>query len=371
MEQSFQTRALGLYLHIPFCLSRCPYCNFFSQPFNRQAFRHYYELILRQKELSRELLSRPLRSVYFGGGTPSLLSTEQTNGILEGLPLSDDCEITLEINPLMITESYVQELKTTPINRLSLGVQSFQDKELIYLGRKHRAADIPPRIELLNKHGYSNLSLDLIYGIPSSTLDDLDYSLRSLTALPIQHISTYLLEIEPHSPLAKDIPLIPKDSILEEMYHHIRERLNDAGFAQYEISNFARAGKKSRHNLLYWQGKDYLGFGASSWGYFGGRRYYFPSDIAEYESLISRGEVLGIEDEEACERTDFIMMGLRLLDGLDLGEYQTRFAEDLLASKAKEIKRLTEQDMIFLDGKRLKIQPHALFISNAVISELI
>lgn len=371
MEQSFQTRALGLYLHIPFCLTRCPYCNFFSQPFNRQAFRRYYELISRQKELSRELLSRPLSSVYFGGGTPSLLSGEQINGILEGLPLTDACEITLEINPLMITESFVQELKTTPVNRLSLGMQSFLDKELIYLGRKHRAADIPPRIELLKKHGFSNLSLDLIYGIPSSTLDDLDYSLGRLTALPIQHISTYLLEIEPHSPLAKDLPLIPDDSVLEEMYHHIRESLNSSGFAQYEISNFARAGKKSRHNLLYWQGEDYLGFGASSWGYFGGRRYYFPADIDEYESLISHGEVLGIEDEEACERTDFIMMGLRLLDGLDLEEYQARFAEDLLVTKAKEIKRLTEQDLVSLDGKMLKIQPHALFISNSVISELI
>ncbi|HHV37730.1 MAG TPA: radical SAM family heme chaperone HemW [Candidatus Cloacimonetes bacterium] len=371
MEQDFQARALGLYLHIPFCLSRCPYCNFFSKAYNRQAFSRYFELLLQQKELSREYISRPLDSVYFGGGTPSLLSAEQINSFLEDLPLAADCEITLEINPIMITESFVQELKKTPINRLSLGVQSMIDKELSYLGRKHKAKDIPPKIELLKNHGYHNLSADLIYGIPSSSIKDVEASLQELTELPIQHISTYLLEIEPESPLAKDISFIPEDETLEEMYHLIREQHETHGFRQYEISNFARAGKESRHNLIYWQGGDYLGFGASAWGYVGGRRYYFPADLTQYEELIARGEALGIEDKEACAKADFIMMNLRLIQGLDLEEYQARFGEDILEVKAREIKSLKAQDLIFLEGKTLKINPDALFISNAVISELI
>lgn len=326
---------------------------------------------MRHKELSAQHFTRPLRSVYLGGGTPSLLSAAQINSFLQGLWLDETCEITLEVNPITITKSYVESLNTTAVNRLSLGVQSLMDHELSYLGRKHKAADIEPRIRLLRDGGYHNLSADLIYGIPRSTLQDVEHSLKAIAQLPLEHISTYLLEIEESSPLAKDSALIPEDALLEEMYHLIRERLEDSGFDQYEISNFARKGKSSRHNLLYWQDGDYLAFGASASGYLGGTRYYFPSDIAEYEAMIDSGKILGITDDEADEKADYIMMRLRLIEGLSFSEYQARFGEDLQAAKQKEIARLVEQKLIGIDGDRLRILPQALFISNAVISELI
>lgn len=371
MEQDLQARALGLYIHIPWCLTRCPYCNFFALPYSKAAFEDYYALLCRHKELSAKYLDRPLSSVYFGGGTPSLLSPEQISSLLEGLDLAFDAEITLEVNPIQITPDWAHKLSQSPINRISLGLQSMNDAELIYLGRRHRVADIPTKIQILHDAGFGNISADMIYGLPDSKLEHLHQNLDAYLSLPLQHISTYLLELEPQSPLAEDINRIPPDEQLKQMYHLIRQSLIEAGYSHYEISNFAALGNESRHNLLYWQSEDCWAWGASAWGYFNRTRYHNPADIPSYAQQLHEGNSLGIEDIEADDEADYIMMRLRLLKGINLKEFYQRFGKDFFAPRAAKISQLKELGMLEQIGDYLRLSSRALFISNAVIGQLI
>lgn len=371
MEQDLPLGQIGLYIHIPWCLRRCGYCNFFARDFRRQDFEAYYNTLLREKQLYQERGIPALDSVYFGGGTPSLLSGSQISGILKDLPLSPNPEITLEVNPIQITPTFVRELATTPVNRISLGVQSMNDEDLSYLGRRHRAADIAPKVQMLRDSGFTNISADFIYGIPGRTEEDIRRSLELLLALPFTHISCYLLELYEDTPLGKDADKLPGDEACEAQYHMIRSLLSEYGFAQYEISNFARPGSESRHNLLYWEGSSYLAWGASACGFYRGLRYQNPADIDKYHEYITAGRIYGDLDPDADEIKDYIMMRLRLSKGLDLQEFSLRFQQDFLAQREQAVTRLVQLGMLIRDKRTLRLSPQAMFISNAVIAELL
>jgi oxygen-independent coproporphyrinogen-3 oxidase len=371
VEQDFPARALGLYIHIPWCIARCPYCSFFALPFSKAALEEYHAVLLAHKVLIMPLIDRPLRSVYFGGGTPSLLSSEMITRIIKGIPLSEDAEITLEVNPIQITEQWTRDLKSSPINRISMGIQSMFDDELIYLGRRHRAADIPKKLETLRGHGFENISGDIIYGLPRSSSERLSENLEQYLQLGLSHLSCYLLEIDPEGSLSADIPLIPDDEELEAQYRLIQSRLHRAGFLQYEISNFARPGRESRHNLLYWSGDDFLALGASASGYYGGIRYQNPADLAVYRLQVDSGRALGDEDPAQDAMADYIMMRMRLTAGLNLEEYKARFGKDLSKTRADSIRRMTELGYLILEDGNIRLDRDAFFISNAVIGELL
>lgn len=371
MGQDIHGRALGIYYHIPFCLKRCPYCSFYSRPFSKAEIEGYYQLLMKHKEMLLKLIDTELISVYFGGGTPSLLSPLQIEGLLEGLPLKEDAEISLEINPVQVKEDFASALAETKVNRISLGVQSLLDRELQYLGRRHKAEDIGDKLAILSKAGFHNISVDLIYGLPHSGIDDLNHTLDKLFAYEFQHLSTYLLEIYPDGALAKDIPFIPEDELLEEMYYIILERAEKEGMKQYELSNFAIEGHQSKHNLLYWLGEDYLALGASASGYFKGWRYYFPADVLQYEKMVNEGAILGLADEKQDERADYMMMGLRLCEGIDTTKYKRRFGVDIFETHRKEIEKLKGLGLIEIEAERLKLTKKAYFISNSVIGELL
>jgi len=342
---------------------------FFALPYSRKAFERYVTTLEQEKALYLPIIDRPLSSVYFGGGTPSLLSATQINAILSGLPLCEDAEITLELNPIQITPGFVQQLASTAVNRISLGVQSLDDTELMLLGRKHKAADIAPAIKLLRDGGFTNLSADLIYGLPNSSAQLLSANLEQFLSLPIEHLSCYLLEISFSCALAHLIGQIPPDEYLAEEYHLIRKMAADAGFAQYEISNFARQGYQSRHNLLYWQGDDYLALGASASGHFGSAKYHNPADLEAYESNVRAGTIFPESDEGHNEAADYVMMRLRLREGLDFAEYQKRFGQSF--GRADSINKLHRLGMLELDDAGIRLSDEALFISNAVIAELL
>jgi oxygen-independent coproporphyrinogen-3 oxidase len=371
VEQDLQARPLGLYIHIPWCLSHCGYCSFFTQAFSRKASDDYFRLLLSEKEAHLKRGLGELSTVYFGGGTPSLLTYQQISELLSDLPLAVNAEITMETNPIQITDSFASELRKTPVNRLSLGVQSMQDEELAYLQRKHRAADIPAKVKLLQEAGFDNISGDYIYGLPGSDVQSLDRALKPLLELPLQHISCYLLEIYEDSSLAPDIALLPGDDALAQQYYRMRELAIEAGFAQYEISNFARPGFESRHNLLYWQGDDCLAWGASACGYYKGCRYCHPADLEDYARLIETGELFAEEDLMADAIPDYIMMRLRLIQGLSLNEFQSRFGQDFRAGRQAKLDRLLDLGLIEDDGEHIRLSEAALFISNAVIAELL
>lgn len=371
MEQNLPHGPLGLYIHIPWCLTRCPYCAFFALPFKRDDFEHYLDVLNQEKQLYLPQIKRPLTSVYFGGGTPSLLSASQINDILSDLPLSDDAEITLEINPIQLKPQYVQELSATRVNRVSLGTQSMDDEELMLLGRRHKAADIEPGIRLLQEYGFSNISVDFMYGMPHSTEDSVEANLEQMLRLPVQHLSCYLLEIYDDTPFKKYLKKIPKDQVLSDQYDMILHLTEKAGFRQYEISNFALPAYQSTHNMLYWNRDEYLAWGAGATGYYKRIRYSNPPDLQQYERDLASGKLFpnGHKNSKDDDEWDYVMMRLRLSEGIKFADYKKRFG--MKFGRDKAIAKLQEAGLLIADGEGIRISRYGLFISNYVISELL
>lgn len=372
--------ALSVYLHIPFCLTRCGYCSFFSLPYSQSVLAVYLDWLRREIKLwqgRNESLKRA-RTLYFGGGTPSLLNSRQINRLCETFDLTEDAEISLEINPIQITSNFLAELRETPINRLSIGLQSMYDTELAWLGRRHRAAQIPDMIKLCRDFGYGNLSLDLIYGLPGSDAESLAHNLERYLALEPEHISAYLLTPDSETPLGRKLDSgeeypLPDEDNLAAQYERLCQGLAAAGFKQYEISNFCRPGFASRHNLAYWKNTPYLGCGASASGWLPLLRYTNPANLDEYYQNVVQGKFPAEAEECSAERAaaDHLMMGLRLLEGVDLKELISLYRYDLLFAKKAEITELRDYGLLELEGSRLRLTPAALFISNAVIGELL
>ncbi|MDP2173812.1 MAG: radical SAM family heme chaperone HemW [Candidatus Cloacimonadaceae bacterium] len=376
MGQNLPPRPLGLYLHIPFCLRKCDYCSFFSQDYSRAALSRYLEYLDMEIGLYRDFLSEELDTIYFGGGTPSLLSAEEIFMLCSRFKLKENAEITLEINPLQITSSYLKELVSTPVNRLSIGVQSLDNNDLAYLGRRHRAQQIPEKISLLREFGYDNISLDLIYGLPGSSEQSGKENLARFLALGTEHLSCYLLTLDEDTPLGKkqkERATLPEDEILAAQYHAIREGLTDAGFEHYEISNFARSGFRSKHNLLYWNSDPWLALGASAAGWMPPRRYQNAASLKEYYKDIDAGVVFPNTEhsDERQNAADYAMMSLRLIEGMDSAEYKKRFGVDFMKEKCEAVKRLAALDLLEFDENHIRLSSKALFISNTVIGALL
>lgn len=374
MEQDFPSPSLSLYVHIPFCLSRCGYCSFFSLPYSRTALKEYLGYLSREKELYADLLSQPLSSVYLGGGTPSLLSANEINELMKGLLPSPEAEITLETNPMQLTNKFLADLKTTAVNRLSIGLQSMDDKELAWLGRRHKASEMADKLKLCREFGYENYSLDFIYGLPlgigsMSMQDNLQYILE----LNPKHLSCYLLSLEEDCVLYSQNPSLPEDEELAEQYEGIRQTLTQGSFEHYEISNFARAGYESKHNLGYWKGKDYLALGASAAGWVKPFRFANPADVSNYYQNIEQG--IRFPDAEICspeqEQKDWLMMGLRLTEGVSLIEFKGKFGSELESLYGDKITKLIGMDMLSLKDSRLALTEQAYFVSTSVIGELL
>ncbi|MBP9038193.1 MAG: radical SAM family heme chaperone HemW [Candidatus Syntrophosphaera sp.] len=380
MEQDISSRQIAIYIHIPFCLTPCGYCTFFRIPYSKSSLEIYLQYL--HKEIDLFLQYHPdltyAKSIYFGGGTPSLLKAEEIEDICSYFIFDKETEITLEINPLQITENYLSALKNTPINRLSIGVQSMNNEELNLLDRKHKAEQIKDKIELCRQLGFNNISLDLIYGLPGSSINKLKDNLIQFLNLRPEHISCYLLTLDSDTPLADKIkerivsPL-PDDNLLAEEYELICSELKKTGYEHYEISNFCLPGRQSKHNLSYWKSIPYLGLGASASGFLPPYRYTNPFNLNDYYSNLDKGLIM--PEAEHCSSkqliADFIMMGLRLTQGIDLNELKERFNYNLEKDKHLQLDNLYQLGMIEKNGSYLSLSSKALFVSNTVIGELI
>lgn len=383
MGQDIPPSQLSLYLHIPFCLTRCGYCSFFSVPFTRNELQKYVDYLAKELEMYADLLQHPLKTLYFGGGTPSLLSPQQINALISLMRLSPEAEITLEINPLQLTGRYLEELSQTPVNRLSIGLQSMHQSELQWLNRRHKPTEIVPKLQLCREHGYQNLSLDLIYGLPSQVcgkssqaLSLLRDNLAQYIELNPQHISCYLLTVDKDCAISQAAPrdyTLPSDSLAARQYALIRHTLRQAGYHQYEISNFARPGYASRHNLVYWQGGNYLAAGASAAGFISPRRYQHPADLDTYYDNVSQQNTFPDEQVLSASqlRQDALMLGLRLLQGIDIEQFNCQYHCNLLEDYRSKINKLRQLRMLKIQHGRLALTSRALFVSNAVIGELL
>ena len=382
----------GIYIHIPFCKSRCSYCDFATDVFKTEEIVERYvnalikeitscELrITNQSRIENQKSKIEIDTIYFGGGTPSLLQPKQLGKILDEVykkfSVSENSEITMEMNPATVTIETLKNYKSLGVNRASFGAQTFDDTELKRLGRRHTASDVRETIEFLRNADFQNVSFDLIAGLPRQTLKDWERNLNEALKLNPEHISLYLLEIHEGTPLAEQIrserqPL-PDEDLAGEMYLLMLEKLSEKNYEQYEISNFSQTGFESRHNSKYWKFAPYFSFGVSAHSFDGeNARWSNDRDTFSYVKKIESGEspiIEKIELDEDARRAEYAFLKLRLNEGIDLQEYENKFGVDLANEFAKDLARLTESGLIELTEKNLRLTRKGMIYSNEVFS---
>ncbi len=314
-------------------------------------------------------------TVYIGGGTPSLLTAEEIEQILTVLratvPLTDDVEVTSEVNPATADEAKLRAWRAAGINRLSVGVQSFHDAELLSLGRLHTAADAERFIQMARAVGFDNLSLDLMYGIPGQTADSFSETLYRAVALAPAHISAYSLKVEEGTPFARMRAqlCLPDEDAEVSFYEMCVSRLAEAGYRHYEISNYARPGCESRHNLRYWQMRNYIGIGVAAYSCFEGRRYGHTRDIAAYigrDFSVDRGVVY----EESDAELETVMLGLRLADGINETVFRDRFGYGFYEKYGARLAPLCTHGLVVFDGRTTRLTDRGMYVSLAILAEI-
>ena len=372
----------GVYVHIPFCARRCTYCDFFSTLSLKESGEAYVEAVVAEARLRRdELRGEPITTLYLGGGTPSQLPlpllTGLVNGLKEALDLSALKEFTVEVNPDDVTPQWCAALAPLGVNRVSMGVQSFEDNILRLIGRRHTARQAVEAVACLREAGIGNISIDLIYGLPGQTLTSWSESVRQALALRPQHISAYGLTYEEGTPLWRqrergEVAEVPEEQCLE-MYRILVKRLREAGYEHYEISNFALPGCHSRHNSSYWEDTPYLGLGAGAHSYDGSVRRYNPHDLHRYIDAVLVGNT-AFEQEELTrwERYDErVMLGLRTARGVDAGRLLRDFGDDAWRHFVDEAQRHVEAGNLRVDTDgRYVLTVDGIMLSDSIIRDL-
>ena len=372
---------LGIYIHIPFCRSKCDYCDFYSLSGREGRMDHYQKALLAHlRETAPLAQGIPVDSVYFGGGTPSFYGAKRLKELLATLhklfQIEKDAEITVECNPDSVDLRALRTLRKAGVNRLSLGMQSAQAEELAAIHRIHTPQQTDQAAGLARKAKFNNLSLDLIYGLPGQSMESWKKSVEAALSLSPEHLSCYGLKVEPGTPLDGRVTrgeVLPDDDAQADMYLWTVERLAQAGYPQYEISNFARPGFQSRHNLKYWMGKPYIGFGPGAHSDFGGRRYSFVRDLDRYITGILGGGAV-IDDSELIphrERgSEYLMLRLRTVRGIEEWEYRREFSLnfDPLEQKLEEYER---QGWAVKKDRRWHLTPKGFLVSNQLIGDLL
>ncbi len=364
-------RIAHIYIHIPFCVKKCNYCSFFSNP--EKPYSAYFDAIKREIEFYQKKYDILAKTIYFGGGTPSLVNPTELQKILNLFDIEENCEITLEANPITVSEKYAEKISQTKINRISLGVQSFLEKELEILGRLHKPKDVDNSIKYLRNNGFKNISLDLMYGLPFQTKSQLLYSLEKIVAKNPEHISTYCLSLEKNVPMFSMKKNIPDDEIVAEFYQSIFEVLKKSGFERYEISNFSKKGLESKHNLSYWELDDYLGIGAGASGFINNLRYTNFADTKKYIDAMNKSEKSYSEHKLSTndKKSEFVFLGLRKSAGISIKRYNEKFKSDVFEDFGNIIQKYVESGYLILSEKSLRLAEKSYFISNEIFSDFI
>lgn len=361
-------KPIGLYIHIPFCNGKCPYCDFYSAAPDGETVKAYVERVC--EKITAE--NRIYDTVYFGGGTPSLIGSQNILKILSCVNRTPDCEVTLECNPSdtgAVNSAFDFELVAkSGVNRISMGLQSANDAERKALGRRGGCDDVERAIARAKKAGISNISLDLMLGVPNQTAESLKKSIEFCKNSGAKHVSAYILKIEEGTPFhkIKNSLILPDEDETCDLYLLAVSELEKAGFCQYEISNFSQKGYESRHNLKYWRCEEYLGIGAAAHSFADGRRFYYERSTADFIN-----GAMPVDDGEGGSEEEYIMLALRLTEGLIFEEYEKRFGKkisDLIIAKAK---MLEKHGLVKVTDRNISITPNGFLISNSIISEFI
>lgn len=373
---------VGLYIHIPFCESKCIYCDFYSMANNNPLIDKYINALLVEAVLRKnELNSETLTTVYLGGGTPSLLSITQLSKLVNGLKkvfdFSDVEEFTIEVNPDDVTADYIQQAKSLGINRVSMGVQSFNDEDLRFINRRHTAKQATDAIHIIKEAGIDNISIDLIYGIPGQNIEKWKNNVDTAILLLVQHISAYTLMYEEGTRLSvmRSLGKITEvdDDVVAAMYDYLVAQLKSNGYTHYEISNFALPGFHSRHNSSYWNLTPYLGLGVAAHSFDGTVRRFNPSNLKKYLDALGEGKLyVEVENITQAERYDeYVMLRLRTADGIDADELMHRFGEEYYQFFIEKTKPLVSEGYLINENGRYYIPENHIMISDNITCDLL
>ena len=373
-----QAKPSSAYVHIPFCTQICYYCDFSKVFIKNQPVDAYLEHLIQE---TRSYEIGKLRTLYIGGGTPTALSAQQLAYLLTELPkvmdLSEVEEFTIETNPGDLDPDKIAVLKDSQVNRVSLGVQTFDNKMLKKIGRSHQEQDIYDNIRHLKQAGFNNISIDLIYALPGQTMDQVKENVAKAIDLDIPHMSLYSLILENHTVFMNrmrrgKLPL-PKEELEAEMFEYIIEELEKAGFEHYEISNFSKPGFESRHNLVYWDNAEYYGLGAGASGYVDGIRYKNHGPIRHYLEAVEAGKARITEEHLTLEEKmeEELFLGLRKKTGVSKARFEEKFGVSFDQRYGQVVASLTEQGLLVPDDKQVRMTKRGLFLGDTVAEKFI
>ena len=367
----------SIYIHIPFCTQICHYCDFNKFFIQNQPVDGYIHSLIQEMDLYHLSQNEPMSTIFIGGGTPSALEPNQLEQLLnatkEKIKLAPGYEFTVEANPGDLTKDKMRIMKEAGVNRLSLGVQSFNEELLKKIGRAHNVRDVYETIDMAREAGFENISIDLIYSLPGQTLADLEDTLDRALQLDLPHFSAYSLIIEPKTVfyimLNKGKLSLPGEDAEASMYEYVMERLTKAGYQQYEISNFAKAGYESRHNLVYWNNEEYYGLGAGAHGYLNGVRYHNHGPLKKYMNAIKENrkpiiEQITVSLKEKMEEEMFL--GLRKMEGVSPQAFQQKFSQDIQDVFGDTLNRMVSDGLLEISEGRIKLTQSGKLMGNEV-----
>lgn len=364
---------IGVYVHVPFCDGKCPYCDFYSMRADEARLDAYTDALCRTAaEWAPQWQGKTADTVYFGGGTPVLLGADRLRRVLEAIRsnivLAPDAEITVEANPAAAQEPLFRALYEAGFNRLSMGLQSADPEELRFLGRRHTVQQAAEAVQAARTAGFTNISLDLMLALQGQTPDRLKQSVAFCAQQEVPHVSAYLLKVEPGTPFDRRgvEAHLPDEDAQAELYHTVCAELEQYGYGQYEISNFAKPGFESRHNLHYWRCEEYAALGASAHGFLHGERFYYPRDI---EAFLHGDKP--VSDGPGGDPSEFILLALRLTEGLSRMKFMQRFGRALPQGLVRKAAMLARAGLLTDDGERIALTRDGFLVSNAVIGTLL
>ncbi len=366
---------IGLYIHIPFCMKKCKYCDFNSFCFTESDKKNYLLALSNEMEKYK---GASCDTVFVGGGTPTSLNLEELSFLLskinENFILSEACEFTVEANPKTLNREKLELMRRYGVTRLSVGVQSFNDNELLKLGRVHTAGEAEETILLCKKYGFDNINIDIMSAIPDQTIKSFEYNIEKAIDLNPAHISCYSLILEEGTPLYSEYKKgelnLPDEETERRIYELCYDMLEKSGYLQYEISNFAKKGFESKHNMKYWQCREYIGLGLSAHSYMGGVRFSNTDSFSSYingEYLKKEREILTSEDK----MSEFMFMGLRMTKGVSEEEFYKRFGIEMKQVFEKPLSKFIKMGMIEEENGFLRLSHNALSVSNQIMCEFI
>ena len=376
-----KNKHIGIYIHIPFCKQKCYYCDFVSYCNKDNLIEKYIQAV--KKEIQLQEIKTDIDTIYIGGGTPSYIEAKYIKEILEEIKtknISKEAEITIEVNPGTVTLDKLQEYKNCGINRLSIGLQSTQNNLLKTIGRIHNFEEFLETYKMARKVGFKNINVDLMLGLPNQKISDLKESLEKVLELKPEHISVYSLIVEENTPIADKIEknelILPEEETERNMYWYVKNTLELNGFHHYEISNFAKKGFESKHNLNCWEQQEYIGIGTSAHSYVENVRYSNTENLEKYIDNIEQGtpennKIIHEVQNENDKKKEFMLLGLRKIDGIKISEFKKVFGDNPIYLFRNELKKLSDEELIEIYDDIIRLTNKGIDLANLVWEEFI